>query len=130
METGTIGELALFIVGVVGSVVGAAGLRDAARRRAWLRWSGNERAARISRRRVRALTGRLALFVVAAVVGGIGLASPGWFFPGVGIALALGLGVSAAAGILDELERRAERSPDVRAELDADGFGDYVMPIR
>jgi hypothetical protein len=43
--------------------------------------------------------------------------------------LAFGLGLSVVAGIMDALERRAEHSPDVRAELEADGFGDYMKPV-
>jgi hypothetical protein len=31
---------------------------------------------------------------------------------------------------MDALEGRAERSPDVRAELDADGLHDDVRPLR
>jgi hypothetical protein len=130
MQTVTMGEVALFVVGVVGTIVGVAALRDATRRHAWIRWSGNERARRISRRRVRMLATRLGGCVVAAVVGGIAAMSPGWFYRGAGVAMAFGLGLSVAAGIMDAVEGRTERSPDIRAELDADGFDDYAMPIR
>jgi hypothetical protein len=130
MQTPMIGELALFAVGALGSVVGAMALKDATRRHAWIRWSANERARRISRRRVRALATRLAGFVVAALVGGIAALLPGWFFRGTGTALAFGLGLSVAAAIMDAVERRAERSPNVRAELEADGLGEYAMPLR
>jgi hypothetical protein len=130
MQTATMGEVALFAVGLVGSIVGAAALRGATRRHAWLRWSGNERAQRISRRRVRMLATRLGGSVVATVVGGIAAISRGWFYRGAGLALAFGLGLSVVAGIMDALEQRAERSPDVRAELDADGLDDYARPLR
>lgn len=122
MQTATIGEMVLFAVGLVGSIVGAAALKDATRRHAWIRWSGNERARRISRRRVRMLATRLGGCLVAALVGGFAAISPGWFYRGAGLVLAFGLGLSVLAGIMDRLEERAERStPDIRAELAADG---------
>lgn len=129
MQTATMGEVALFAVGLIGSIVGTAALKDATRRHTWIRWSRNERARRISRRRVRMLTTRLGGSLVAAVVGGSAALSPGWFYRGAGLALAFGLSLSVVAGIVDAFERRIERSPDVRAELDADGLGDYAMPV-
>ena len=118
METATVGEIALFAVGLIGSIVGSMSLRDATRRHTWIRCSGNERARRISARRVRGLAARLVACAISAVVGGIGAISTGWFFHGAGRILALGLGVSVAASILDAVEARAERfEPDIRAEL-------------
>jgi hypothetical protein len=119
VETATIGEVLLFAVGLAGSVVGAIGLRDAVRRHGWIRWSGNERARRVSRRRVRAAAARIIGCVVAAIVGAVATVSPGWFFRGAGPALAFGLGATVLASTLDVLEQRRERlEPDVRAELD------------
>jgi hypothetical protein len=119
VETATMGEVALFVVGFVGSVVFATALRDSVRCHRWIRWSGNDRATRVSRRQVRAAAARLTACLVAAVVGGVGAFTPGWFFRGTGIALAFGLGVSVFAALLDVIEVHADRqAPDVRTELE------------
>ena len=120
VETATVGEIALFAVGFVGTVVFAATILDAVRRYRWIRWSGNDRARRISRRQVRAAAARLIACFVAAVVGAAGALTPGWFFRGTGAALAFGLGVSVFAALLDAIEIHADRrAPDVRTELEA-----------
>ncbi|HEX6332001.1 MAG TPA: hypothetical protein VF129_12055 [Actinomycetota bacterium] len=119
VETSTIGEVALFAVGFVGSVVFLAALRDSIRCRRWLRWSNNDRARRVSRRQVRASAARLIACLVAATVGGAGALTPGWFFRGTGMILAFGLGVSVFAALLDAIEMHADRrAPDVRTELE------------
>jgi hypothetical protein len=120
MGTATVGEVALLAVGSIGSVVSAMALREAIRRHRWIRWSGNERASRVSRRVIRAGSANLIAFLVAATVGGVSAMNEGWFFSQAGTALALGLGVSVLAASLDLFEAHIDRrSPDVRAELDA-----------
>jgi choline dehydrogenase-like flavoprotein len=129
VETATIGEIALFAVGVVGSVVFAVALHDAIRSHRWIRWSENERARRISRRQVRASGARLVACLTAAVVGGAGAFTPGWFFRGTGTALAFGLGVSVSAAILDTIEVHTDRrAPDVRTELETLGTDPRHLP--
>lgn len=123
VETATVGEVALFVVGFVGSVVFLATLRDAMRCHRWLRWSNNARARRVSRRQVRAAASRLIPCLVAATVGGAGALTPGWFFRGTGMILAFGLGVSVFAALMDAIEVHADRrAPDVRTELETLGI--------
>jgi hypothetical protein len=121
VETATIGEIALLVVGLAGLLATTATLRAALHRHAWLRWSGNDRAARVARRQVRSKGARLAACGVAALVGAIGAITSGWFFHRAGMLLALGLGFSVGAELLDALEDHRHRGdPDIRAELDAE----------
>ena len=120
MGRATIGEVALLLVGIIGAVVSAAALREAIRRHRWIRWSGNERASRVSRRVVRAGTANVIAFLIAATVGFVSAMTSGWLFRGAETALAFGLGVSVLAASLDLFEAHVDRrDPDVRSELEA-----------